>query len=98
MIEKLFTSKTRTKLLDLFLFNQDKDYHLREIARLIKKTPVYVAKELDNLIFLGIVVKSKKAHLSIYSVNKECIFLEELKSIFLKTEYKKGKKRIKSGR
>ena len=69
------------------MFNQDREYHLREIARLIKTSPIYAAKELDNLAKLNLVKKSKKANLNIYSVNRECIFLNELKQIFIKTDY-----------
>ena len=87
MLERLFTSKTRIRALNLLMFNQDKEYHLREIARFINISPVYIAKELDNLAKLNLVKKSKKANLNIYSINKECIFLNELKQIFLKTHY-----------
>ncbi len=87
MLERLFTSKTRIKILTLLMFNQDREYHLREIARLIKTSPIYAAKELDNLAKLNLVKKSKKANLNIYSVNRECIFLNELKQIFIKTDY-----------
>jgi len=87
MLEHLFTSKTRVKILTLLMFNQDKDYHLREIARLIKTSPIYAAKELDNLAKVNAVKKSKKANLSIYSINRDCVFLNELKQIFIKTDY-----------
>ena len=87
MLEHLFTSKTRIRILNLLMFNQEKDYHLREISRLISASPIHVAKELDNLARLNLVKKLKKANLNIYSINKECIFLSELKQIFLKTDY-----------
>lgn len=87
MLEHLFTSKTRTKLLLLFLFNQTKEYHLREIARRIGISPTYVNKELNNLEKINLIKKEKKANLNIYSLNLKCIFLNELKMIFLKTDY-----------
>lgn len=87
MLERLFTSKTRTEILKLLLFNQGKEYHLREISRLVKTNPTYVKKELDNLAGLNLIKKQKKANLSIYSLNEKCIFLEELKRIFIKTDY-----------
>ena len=34
-VEKLFGSKTRTKLLGLFFENPDKSYYVREITRVI---------------------------------------------------------------
>ena len=87
MLEKLFTSKTRTRLLMLLLFNQKRDYHLRELARLVQTSPIHVAREMENLATLNLVKKTKKANLSIYSINPSCVFLSELKAIFLKTEY-----------
>lgn len=73
--------------MSLLLFNQDREYHLREIARLVKISPVYVSKELDNLCRINLVKKKKTANLSIYSVNRECVFLAELRRIYMKTDY-----------
>lgn len=87
MIEQLFTSKTRVKILLLLMFNQDKDYHLREIARIVDTSPVYVGKELDNLLKLNLVNKLKKGNLSIYSINQNSPILDELRKIFIKTDY-----------
>jgi len=69
------------------MFNHDREYHLRGIARKIDTSPVYVAKELNNLANLNLIKKSKKANLTIYSINRGCVFLPELRKIFLKTDY-----------
>lgn len=87
MLERLFTSKTRINALTLLMFNQEKDYHLREIARLIKVSPIYAAKELENLTKVNLVKKLKKGNLTLYSINKECRILSELRQIFIKTDY-----------
>lgn len=87
MLKQLFTSKTRVKILNLLMFNQDKDYHLREIARLIDVSPVYAGKELNNLLKLSLVNESKKGNLNIYSINKISPILDELRKIFIKTDY-----------
>ncbi len=87
MLEKLFTSKARVKLLGILLFNQDREYHLRELARLTSVSPIYLSKELGNLERLNIATKTKKANLSIYRLNGGCIILEELRQLFLKTDY-----------
>jgi len=87
MLEHLFTSKTRVKILNLLLFNQDKEYHLRGIARIIEVSPIYVSKELENLLKLNLVTKANKGNLTLYSVNKQSILLNELRQIFLKTDY-----------
>lgn len=86
MIEKLFTSTTRTRILKLLLLNPDKEFHLRELAREIGITPVYVNKELQNLKDLNLVLCSRKGNLSIFQINRGSLIFPELKNIFLKTE------------
>ncbi len=87
MIEALFTSKTRIKLLILFVFNQDREFHLREIARLVGFSPIHVSNELNNLCKINVISKYKKANLSIFSLNQNCIILNELRNILIKTDY-----------
>ncbi len=87
MLEQLFTSKTRIKILSLLMFNQDKEYHLREIARLINVSPKYVGKELEKLLKINLVNRYEKGNMHIYSINKENIILNELRQIFIKTDY-----------
>ena len=54
MLEKLFTSKTRTKILKMLVLNQDEKFHLREISRIVV-TLIYVKKELENIEKLNLV-------------------------------------------
>lgn len=87
MLNKLFSSNIRVKILSLFLFNDNLSYYVREISKLINAHPSHVLKELSNLEELNIINKSKKGNLSMYKVNKSNIFLSDLKNIFLKTEF-----------
>ena len=87
MLEKLFTSKTRTNILKLLVFNSDKQFYLRELAREIKTTPVYVKKELQNLEKLNLVCESKKGNQILFQINKKCLIFPEIKNLFLKTEF-----------
>lgn len=86
MLERIFTSKTRIRLLELFLFNPDKDYYLREIAKKIDITPIYVKKELENLEGFGLVKKERRGKIILFSTNRESPVFEDLKRIFIKTE------------
>ncbi|MDX9893324.1 MAG: hypothetical protein RB292_02820 [Patescibacteria group bacterium] len=61
MLEQLFGSKTRVKLLRLFLNNPDQPYYLRELARNLKTQLNSVRREVANLERLGIV---KSVHLA----------------------------------
>ena len=87
MLEQLFTSKTRIRILSLLMFNQDKDYHLREIGRLINVSPKYAGIELEKLLKINLAKKYEKGNMNIYSINRDNIILNELRQIFLKTDY-----------
>lgn len=50
MLEQLFGSKTRTKLLKLFLLNDDRPYFIRELTRIIDTQINSVRRELQNLL------------------------------------------------
>ena len=100
MLEKLFTSKTRIRILELLIFNPDREFHLREISRKIKITPIYVKRELQNLKELGLILESRKGNLSLFRINRNSSIFPELKNIFIKTEYfgeliKKSLKKLK---
>src|SRR3989344_573902 len=81
MLEKLFTSKTRIKIIE-YLFFHKKETHLREMAKELELSPSAVKRELDNLISLGLISKQKNK----LSLNKSNPFLEDLKKVFLKTD------------
>ena len=86
MLEKLFTSKTRVGLLEEFLLNPGTEYHIREIARIIETTPIYVQKELKNLESLGLLGSRRKGNMVFYKLQTKSPIVEDLKRIFLKTE------------
>ncbi|NUM25198.1 MAG: hypothetical protein HUU49_01070 [Candidatus Buchananbacteria bacterium] len=55
MLEQLFGSKTRVKLLRLFLNNPSQPYYLRELARNLKTQLNSVRREVTNLEKIGII-------------------------------------------
>lgn len=55
MLEQLFGSKTRVKLLQRFLNNPDQPYYLRELARAIRVQLNSVRREVANLEKIGII-------------------------------------------
>lgn len=55
MLEQLFGSRTRTKLLRLFLMNHEKAYFIRELTRLIDTQINSVRRELQNLLSSGVI-------------------------------------------
>ncbi len=56
MLEQLFGSKTRVRLLRLFLQNGKEAYFVRELTRKIGSQINAIRNELDNLLEMGIVV------------------------------------------
>jgi len=86
MLEKLFTSKTRIKLLELLLFNPQKEFHIRQISRMIGISAPYIAKELKNLKEINLIIEFRKGNLKLFKINKKAPIFEEIKRIFLKTE------------
>ena len=81
MLEKLFTSKTRVKILD-YLFFHKKETYLREIAKKLKLSSSAVKRELDNLLDLGLINKQKNK----ITLNESNLLIEDLEKIFLKTD------------
>lgn len=81
MIEKLFTSKARTKILE-YLFFRKKETHLREIAKELKIHPSAAKRELDNLLALGLIQKQNNK----ISLNEANPIIPDLKRIFIKTD------------
>ena len=85
MLESLFTSKSRVKILKLLIFSQE-DIHLREIARRTDVTPPYVKKEIEKLRKLNLVTETRRGNQKIFKINKNSPLYEDLKRMFLKTE------------
>ncbi|TBR24754.1 MAG: hypothetical protein EPO63_03260 [Candidatus Nitrosotenuis sp.] len=86
MLEGLFTSKTRVKLLSEMLLNSEREYHIRELSRIIGISPIYVQKELKNLQSLGLLISRKQGNMVLYVLDKRSTISDDLKRIFLKTE------------
>jgi predicted transcriptional regulator len=89
MIESLFGSKTRVKLLQLFLNNPNEAYYVREITRKIDEQINSVRRELKNLISVGIIKSRAVKNQLYYEVNKDYKYYAPFRQIF------SGKKDIK---
>src|SRR5690606_16007380 len=55
MVEQLFGSKTRVKLLQLFYSNPNRSFYVREITRKIDEQINSVRRELANLLSIGLI-------------------------------------------
>ena len=86
MLQKLFTSKTRVKLLTLFIMNPGREMYIREIARTTRENINSIRRELTNLEGIGLLKSERRGNLKYYAVNKKMPIYNELASIILKTE------------
>ncbi len=82
MIDALFGSKTRVKLLHLFLNNPGKSFYVREITRLIDEQINSVRRELSNMMGVGIITSESDDNKLYYEVNQRYEHYVPLRAIF----------------
>jgi hypothetical protein len=82
MIEQLFGSKTRVKLLQLFYSNPNRSFYVREITRKIDEQINSVRRELGNLLSIGIITSDTTNNKLYYEVNQKFEYYKPLKEIF----------------
>ena len=82
MVEQLFGSKTRVKLLQLFYSNPNRAFYVREITRKIDEQINSVRRELANLLSIGIIASDTTNNRLYYEVSQSYEYYEPLKTIF----------------
>jgi len=82
MIEQLFGSKTRVKLLQLFYNNPNRSFYVREITRKIDEQINSVRRELANLLSIGIIASDTTNNRLYYEVNQAYEYYQPLKAVF----------------
>ncbi len=82
MIEQLFGSKTRVKLLQLFYSNPNRSFYVREITRKIDEQINSVRRELANLLNVGLITSDTSNNKVYYEVNQKYEFFTPLQEIF----------------
>lgn len=85
IINRLFSSKIRTKLLDIFLSSPESRYYIRELERKIKEEAKNISRELQNLETIGLLFSEKQGNQKIYAVNEDFFLYPELKGLIYKT-------------
>lgn len=85
ILEAIFVSKVRIKVLKFFLLQPDARLHMRGIVREIEEEINAVRRELLRLEENGIVKSEEDKGRKFFEINKESIFYSELLGIFHKT-------------
>lgn len=81
-MEQLFGSKTRVKLLKLFLSNNNRSFYVREITRKIEEQINSVRRELANLLSLGVITSDSSNNKLYYEVNQKYEHYNALRELF----------------
>ncbi len=82
MIDALFGSKTRVKLLHLFLNNPNRAFYVREITRKIDEQINSVRRELANMLSVGIIKSENSNNRLYYEINQDYPHYKPLHEIF----------------
>jgi hypothetical protein len=90
MIDALFGSKTRVKLLHLFLNNPNRAFYVREITRKIDEQINSVRRELANMLGIGIIKSDSSNNRLYYEINQEYAHYEPLRAIFADSNLQSG--------
>ncbi len=100
MVDQLFGSKTRVKLLKFFFANQDEEFFVRELTRLLDEQINSIRRELINLADAGVVKSITKENKVFYKLDKDGEMYEGLDKILApKTEASpRNAKEVKAGK
>ncbi len=82
MIDQLFGSKTRVKLLQLFFGNPNRSFYVREITRKVDEQINSVRRELANLLSIGIITSDTSNNKVYYEVSQKYEYFDPLSQLF----------------
>ena len=85
MLNLLTKSRIRRKIILLFVYNQEKEFYLSEIARHVKTSAGTAQRELNRLRRMDFVSFKKRGNLSLYRLNRAFSLLGEIEAIIRKT-------------
>lgn len=91
MLNKIFVSEVRVKILKLMLLNPEKSLHVRAIVRAVGAEINAVRRELDNLVSINLFSKRQSSNRIFYTVNTEHPFYGDLLSLVAKENGIAGK-------
>ncbi|MFH0776684.1 MAG: winged helix-turn-helix domain-containing protein [Patescibacteria group bacterium] len=84
LLKSFFGSRTRVKLMGLFLMHPKSEFFIREITRKLSEQINSVRRELNNLKKVGMLRTSSKNRKKYYYINPNFALLDEFKNIFVK--------------
>ena len=85
VLEKIFGSRMRAKLLGWFFTHEEEVFFVRQIALILKEDPTNLSREMAKLEDLGIFISRREGNLKQFCVNRNCSFFKEMKGLVTKT-------------
>ena len=85
VLEKIFGSRMRAKLLGWFFTHEEEVFFVRQIASILKEDPTNLSREMAKLEDLGILISRREGNLKQFCVNRNCSFFKEMKGLVTKT-------------
>ncbi len=85
MLVKLFASKLRVELLSLFFSWPGEAFYFGDIVKRTGEDRGNISRELRALESIGLLTDRKEGNLKYYSLNRNFLLYDELRSIILKT-------------
>lgn len=88
ILKKMFGSGARVKLLQQFLLNQEDEFFIRELTRILDEQINSLRRELENLESLGMLKSRERNRKKYYRINPHFPLLHEFTSIIRKSNEK----------
>ena len=85
VLDKIFGSRVRAKILGWFFTHIDEKFFVRQLAPIIGEDPTNISREMARLESLGILISTRQGNQKQFQVNRDCSFLDELRGLVLKT-------------
>lgn len=85
MLEELFVSRVRVKILQLFLTSFNELFHVREIVRRVDEEINAVRRELARMEKFGMVTSEWRANRRLYKFRKDYVYFNELLGLVSKS-------------
>lgn len=94
VLDELFNSHVRTRMLKLFLFNPEESFNIEQISDRTRLKDNSVRAELNKLVKIGIISQKNRKEKT-FLLNNDFGFLVQLKNLFFKATFIPDTKIIK---
>jgi len=85
ILEQLFESQAKIKLMKFFFRNGEDAFQIKDIIKMLRVNPSIVRKEMKKMENVGLIKKTRKQNRIVHILNTEFDFLKELKDLILKS-------------